>query len=120
MNREERGASARVCVGEPTHALESGALFVVLGIETCCFQLQCRDRLAVMNTLTTIPKQITKGEELVVIPRKEYDELQELKQIREFTPTRSQKRALELGRKNRARGNFLTIDELGRKLGIAS
>lgn len=71
-----------------------------------------------METIATISRNITKGEELVVIPRREYDELQELKQIREFTPTLAQKRALEQGRKNRTRGNFLTIDELGRKLGI--
>ena len=73
-----------------------------------------------METITTIPKRITKGEELVVIPRREYDELRELKQIREFTPTPAQKRALKRGRKNHALGNFLTIDELGRKLGIAN
>ena len=73
-----------------------------------------------MNMVATISRQVTKGEELVVIPRREYDELQELKQIREFTPTLAQKRALERGRKNRMLGNFLTIDELGRKLGIAS
>lgn len=73
-----------------------------------------------METIATISKQVTMGEELVVIPRREYDELQELKQIREFTPTLAQKRALERGRKNRASGNFLTINELGRKLGIAS
>lgn len=73
-----------------------------------------------MEAITTISRNITKGEELVVIPRREYNELREFKQIREFTPTTAQKRALERGRKNRAGGNFLTIDELGRKLGIAS
>ena len=77
-------------------------------------------KIAIMETITTISKNITKGEKLVVIPRKEYDELRELKQICEFIPTLAQKRALKRGRKNRALGNFLHIDELGRKLGIAN
>lgn len=73
-----------------------------------------------MVTLTTISKKITKGEELVVIPRREYDDLQALKKIREFTPTLAQKRALVKGKRNRARGNFLTINELGCKLGFTN
>ena len=73
-----------------------------------------------METLTTISRKITKGDELMVIPRREYDELQELKRIREFMPTSAQKKALEQGKKNRARGNFLTINELGYKLGITN
>ena len=35
-------------------------------------------------------------------------------------PTSAQKKALEQGKKNRARGNFLTINELGYKLGITN
>ncbi|MEK7586795.1 MAG: hypothetical protein AAB453_02920 [Patescibacteria group bacterium] len=73
-----------------------------------------------METVTTISRKITKGDELVVIPRREYDELQEFKRIREFEPTLAQKKALVQGKKNRALGNFLTINELGQKLGIAS
>lgn len=73
-----------------------------------------------MEMIATISREITKGEELVVIPRREYNELQEFKRIREFVPTLAEKRALKRGRKNRLSGNFLTIDELGRKLGIAN
>ena len=40
----------------------------------------------------TIPRKITKGEKLVVIPRKEYEKLLELEKIQEFWPTASQKK----------------------------
>lgn len=68
----------------------------------------------------TIPKKITKGEELVVIPRKEYEELLELKKIPEFQPTSAQKKALTRARKNRQKGNFLTFNELKQKLGFTN
>lgn len=64
-----------------------------------------------MITLT-IPRKITRGEELVVIPRKDYEELLELKKIPEFQPTPFQKKALIKARKNRKNGNFLTFNEL--------
>lgn len=70
-----------------------------------------------MNTVT-IPKKITGGMELVVIPREEYETLKTIGTLREFTPTPAQKRALARARKNRVRGNTLTLDELRQKLGF--
>jgi len=72
-----------------------------------------------MGTIT-IPRKITKGEELVVIPRKDYEELLELKRIPEFQPTAVQKKALIRARKNRKSGDFLTLNELKKKLGFAN
>lgn len=68
----------------------------------------------------TIPRKITKGEELVVIPRKDYEELLGLKKIPEFQPTAAQKKALIRARKNRESGNFLTFNEIKKKLGFAN
>lgn len=70
-----------------------------------------------MTTLT-IPKKITRGTELVVMSRKEYEKLLTARLVPEFQPTAAEKRDLARARKNRARGNFLTIDELKRKLGF--
>lgn len=72
-----------------------------------------------MNTIT-IPKKLANRDDLVVIPRKEYEALLELKKIREFTPTVAQKRALAQARRNRKAGGYLTIDELREKLGFTS
>ena len=73
-----------------------------------------------MNTVITIPKKITERGDLVVIPRSEYRALLELKKIREFVPTVAQKKALIQARKNRKAGNYLTINELRKKLGFTS
>ena len=66
---------------------------------------------------TTIPQKVTQGAELVVLPKEEYERLLE-HQVPEFTPTAKERRDLIRARKNRARGNYLTIDELKRKLGF--
>ena len=66
----------------------------------------------------TISKKITRGAELVVLPKKEYEKLLRARVILEYTPTAGEKRALAHARKNRAKGNFLTLDELKQKLGF--
>ncbi|PIQ07419.1 MAG: hypothetical protein COW72_00420, partial [Candidatus Nealsonbacteria bacterium CG18_big_fil_WC_8_21_14_2_50_37_10] len=68
----------------------------------------------------TIPKKITKGEELVIIPRKDYEKLLEFKKIPEFRPTIVQKKALIEARRNRKKSNFLTFNELKAKLGFTN
>ena len=72
----------------------------------------------------TIPKNLIKNDDLVIIPRKEYEEFYQWKEtaklFKTFTPTVAQKRDLARARKNRAQGNFLTINELKRKLGFTS
>lgn len=70
-----------------------------------------------MTTLT-IPKKLTKGTDLVVLPREEYERLLTARIIPEYTPTVREKRALARARKNRAAGKFLTIDELRKELGF--
>ena len=72
-----------------------------------------------MNTIT-IPKKITQGEELVVIPRKEYEEYLQLRKIIPIVKmTPSQKRDLERARKDYKQGKFIALEELEHELGIA-
>jgi len=70
-------------------------------------------------TTITIPKKITKGEELVIVPRKEYEEFSRWrKAIKIFTPTKNQKEDLKKARQDYKKGNYLTINELKQKLEI--
>ena len=71
-------------------------------------------------TTITIPKELAKKGEFLIIPRDEYEEFLRfrLKDIKEVEMTRVQKKALERARKNLSEGKFLTIYELKRKLGI--
>ena len=74
-----------------------------------------------MSTIT-IPKRMAAQDDLLIVPRKEYEDLLRrcLKKAPEaiaLTPT--QKRKLAHARKNMARGNYLTINELEHKLGFA-
>ena len=71
-------------------------------------------------TILTIPKQLTNKGELIVLPRKEYEELLHFRSriVKEVPMTLKQKRAFIRARKNLAQGNFLTIHELKQKLGI--
>lgn len=66
----------------------------------------------------TIPKKITRGAELVVLPREDYEKLLATRVVPEYNPTVSEKKVLARARKNRAKGNFLTLDELKQKLGF--
>lgn len=71
-----------------------------------------------MNTVT-IPRTLASRGDLVVIPRKEYEELLSLKKIREFRPTAAQEKALRRAETNMRNGKTLSYDELGKKLGFA-
>ena len=68
----------------------------------------------------TIPRQTIAKDDLVVIPRKEYETLLRFQtpMIKEVIMTKQQKSALQRARKNLAQGKYLTIHELKRKLGI--
>ena len=70
----------------------------------------------------TVPKNLIKNDDLVIIPRKEYEEFLgfRLRKIQEAELTIVQKRALIRARKNLSKGKFLTIYELKKKLGIAN
>ena len=76
-----------------------------------------------MTTLT-IPKKITKGAELVILPRKDYEEFSHwqkfMKSFKTYTPTAAEKRMIQKAREDYKIGKYLTIHELKRKLGIKS
>lgn len=67
----------------------------------------------------TIPKTLSQKGDLVIIPRKEYEGLLELKRIREFEGTAAQKRALARAERNLKKGRTLSYDAFARALGIA-
>lgn len=71
-----------------------------------------------MQRAITIPPQLTKQGELVVIPRKEYEALLAFKVRREFSPTAAQKQALRQAEQNFYSGNTLSFHELSRRLGF--
>ena len=66
----------------------------------------------------TIPGKIAKGEDLVAIPRKEYEFLITLKKTREFRATEGQKRALVRAERNLSNNKTLSYNELVKKLGF--
>ncbi|MDP3741521.1 MAG: hypothetical protein Q8R08_04335 [bacterium] len=69
-----------------------------------------------MNTIT-IPKTVTKGEELVILPRREYEAFSRWqKSIKRFTPTATQVRDLARARADYRQGKYITLNELKRKL----
>lgn len=72
-----------------------------------------------MNTVT-IPKKLASRDDLVVIPRKEYEALLELRKIREFVPTVAQRKALRDAESNLRKGKTLSYNELVKKLGFTS
>lgn len=72
-----------------------------------------------MNTVT-IPQKLAKKDDLVVVPRKEYEDLLELKKYKEFNPTPTQKRALLRAENNLRQGKTLSYNELVKKLGFTN
>jgi len=73
-----------------------------------------------MATITLPKKLIKENEDLVAIPRREYEEFLRLRleKIPEVRLTPTQKKHIDEARKNMAKGNYLTSDELEQKLGI--
>ena len=70
--------------------------------------------------MITIPRKLIQNDDLVVLPRKVYEKLLATRSIPEFRPATAEKKDLVRARRNRAKGNFLTINELKHKLGIAN
>lgn len=60
-----------------------------------------------MNTIT-IPKKLAGKDDLVVLPRKEYEALLALKKMKEFTLTVAQKKALARAESNFHKGKTLS------------
>lgn len=74
-------------------------------------------------TTITIPKKLIKNDDLIIIPRKEYEKILDFrfKKIeKEVELTSVQKRTLIQARKNLSKGQFLTMYELKQKLGVAN
>ncbi len=72
-----------------------------------------------MSTIT-ISKKLAQKDDLVVIPRKEYEALLGLKNVKEFSPSSAQKKALIKAEQNLRQGKTLSYNELVRKLGFAN
>lgn len=67
-----------------------------------------------------IPKNLTSGKELVIISKEEYEALVNLRELYEFSPSQSEKRALKAARKNRKSGKILKINDLKKDLGFTN
>jgi len=70
-----------------------------------------------MNTIT-IPKKLAEKDDLVVIPRREYEALLVFKKFKEFVPTLAQKKALFKAENNFQKGKTISYYELVKKLGF--
>ncbi|MFY9463204.1 MAG: hypothetical protein WAP52_03400 [Candidatus Sungiibacteriota bacterium] len=68
----------------------------------------------------TIPKKFVQQDDLMIIPRKEYQALIELRKTTEFIPTAAQRKALTKAEQNLKAGKTLSYHELVRKLGFTS
>jgi hypothetical protein len=71
----------------------------------------------------TIPKNLIKNDDLVVIPRKEYEEFYQWKEtvkpFKTFMPTATQKKDLKRARREYVAGKYITLNQLENELGIA-
>lgn len=70
-----------------------------------------------MQTIT-IPKKLMIQDDLVIIPRKEYETLLVFKRWKEFIPTVKQKRALAKAEQNFQQKKTLSYHALTKELGI--
>ena len=71
-----------------------------------------------MNTLT-IPRNLIKNDDLVILPRKEYERLLSTAFLnKEVVLTLPQKKRLYSARENLSAGKSLTFNELRKKLGV--
>lgn len=67
----------------------------------------------------TIPKKLAQKDDLIVVPRKEYEALKELRKTAEFAPTAAQRKALAKAEQNLKAGKTLSYHKLVRTLGFA-
>ena len=66
----------------------------------------------------TIPKKIIEGDDLVIIPRKEYEVLVRQKMVRDFIPTPAQKRSLQQAEVNLKKRKTFSYNEVARRMGF--
>lgn len=71
-------------------------------------------------TTITIPKELSRDNDLVAIPKNAYKEfldwLKNSTPVRTYKPTKNDIKALEKGRKNFAKGNYVTLEVLENEL----
>lgn len=89
-----------------------GPFLLILSGAWKCARLPCM-------CIITIPKELAKKGDLVVIPRGEYETLLRLKEIREFQPTRAQKKALARAQRNLKKRRTVSLNEFAKALGLA-
>jgi len=71
-----------------------------------------------MNKAVAIPKELSRNEDLVVIPRSDYEEFLQLKKIIPLIElTLSEKKAIKEARKEIKQGKYSTINQLKNELG---
>jgi len=64
-----------------------------------------------MNIIT-IPKKMAQKDDLIILPRKEYEELIAFRKIKEFKPTPAQKKDLVQARKDFAKEKYIKLKDL--------
>ena len=70
-----------------------------------------------MAAVITIPKELAR-EELVLIPRSQYEEFLHLRKMISFVkPTSSEKKAIKEAREELRKGKYLTIKQFQHELG---
>lgn len=71
-----------------------------------------------MGKVIAIPKELSKKGELVILPRSEYEEFLRLKKVIPLIePTRSEKKAIQAGRKEIKEGRYVNLKQLKDELG---
>lgn len=67
-----------------------------------------------MNILT-IPRKLAGSDDLVIVPRKEYESLK-ARAVPEFVPTKAEIRALRAAEKRFAKGEFYSLADVKRDM----
>ena len=71
-----------------------------------------------MNKAISIPKELSKNEDLIVIPRSDYEEFLQLKKIIPLVKLSfKEKKALKEARKEIKEGKYSTLNQLKNELG---
>ena len=73
-----------------------------------------------MEKVITIPREMIKNGEVVIVPRKEYEEFSRwktfVKAFKVFKPTREQKKDLKNARSDYKKDKYLNLNEFRHKL----
>lgn len=112
---KDKGAG-RAGGGFVRHAMDEGACPVV---ENFSHYGVWMDPTAGIMTTITIPKKVNRKEELIAIPRREYEAyLQFCKSVPSVKMTRAEKREWERAKKDYAQGKYVTLEKLEREMGL--